>query len=217
MNVIGVNDAPHSIFPHIYKVMIIGRCGVGKTSLLWRYLYNEFKDLRGTIVDKETKKVNANGRDLELELWDTARLETHCTLSPQYLKDADAVIIVYDITDPSSYVEVKDCWIGMVCGQFGADADQRIPIIIVGCKSDLIEKYNDEQTRVRPRDVKEDIKSRHSMILGPIECSSKTGKNVDKVFNTLAEEIIRRGLEGSMRGRYIRPTVVTVDKESCNC
>ena len=72
MNVIGVNDAPLSIFPHTYKVMIIGRSGVGKTSLLWRYLYNEFKDLRGTIVDKETKKVSVDGRDLELELWDTA-------------------------------------------------------------------------------------------------------------------------------------------------
>ena len=69
MNVIG---APASIFPHTYKVMIIGRCGVGKTTLLWRYLYNEFKDLRGTIVDKETKTVKLDGRDLDLELWDTA-------------------------------------------------------------------------------------------------------------------------------------------------
>ena len=69
MNVIG---APASIFPHTYKVMIIGRYGVGKTTLLWRYLYNEFKDLRGTIVDKETKKVKLDGRDLDLELWDTA-------------------------------------------------------------------------------------------------------------------------------------------------
>lgn len=75
MNVVGVSDAPLSIFPHMYKVMIIGRCGVGKTSLLWRYLYNEFKeDLRGTIVDKETKKVHISGKDLELELWDTASM-----------------------------------------------------------------------------------------------------------------------------------------------
>lgn len=74
MNVVGVSDAaPQSIFPHTYKVMIIGRSGVGKTSLLWRYLYNEFKeDLRGTIIDKETKKIEVSGKDLELELWDTA-------------------------------------------------------------------------------------------------------------------------------------------------
>ena len=73
MNVMGDDDTiPASIFPYVYKVMIIGQCGVGKTTLLWRYLYNEFKDLRGTIVDKENKKVSVNGRSLELEFWDTA-------------------------------------------------------------------------------------------------------------------------------------------------
>ena len=73
MNVTGDYDTvPPSIFHYVYKVMIIGRCGVGKTTLLWRYLYNEFKDLRGTIVDKENKTVSVNGRSLELEFWDTA-------------------------------------------------------------------------------------------------------------------------------------------------
>ena len=103
MNVIGVNDAPLSSFPYMYKIMIIGRYGIGKTSLLWRYLYNEFKeDHRGTIIDKETMKVNVIGKDLELELWDAASnkyyviiiifvvyvgLEAYCTLSTQYLRN----------------------------------------------------------------------------------------------------------------------------------
>ena len=52
--------------------MILGSCGVGKTTLLGRYLYNEFKTLRGTIVDKENKTVSVNRRSLELEFWDTA-------------------------------------------------------------------------------------------------------------------------------------------------
>ena len=73
MNVMGDDDTiPASIFPYVYKVMIIGCCGVGKTTLLWRYLHNEFKDLRGTIIDKENKKVSVNGRSIELEIWDTA-------------------------------------------------------------------------------------------------------------------------------------------------
>ena len=64
MNVMGDNDTiPASIFPHTY---IIGRCGVGKTTLLWRYLYNEFKDLKGTIVDKENKKLVSMGGALSL-------------------------------------------------------------------------------------------------------------------------------------------------------
>ena len=144
-------------------------------------------------------------------------METHCTLSPQYLRDANAVIIVYDITDPSSYVEVKDSWIRMVCGHFGEDADHHIPILLVGSKSDLIDKYDESQIRVRAKDVKEDIRRRHSQILGPIECSSKTGRDVDKVFKKLTEEIIRRDMEGSLIRRRNPPHITPTQNDGCNC
>ena len=52
--------------------MIIGRCGVGKTSLLHRYLYNEFIEFGLTPLDKETKTINIKDRKIDLELWDTA-------------------------------------------------------------------------------------------------------------------------------------------------
>ena len=149
-------------------------------------------------------------------------METHYTLSPNYLRDANAVIIVYDITDPTSYVEVKDLWLRMVFTQFGQDADQHIPILIVGSKSDLIDKYDDFQVCVRPKDVKEDLKSKHSCLLGPIECSSKTGKNVDKVFQEIAENTLRRDMEGSLRvpgrryGPY-RPKIKQVGDYGCAC
>ena len=58
---------------HAYKIMVIGDCGVGKTSLLWRFLYKEFKDdVRGTIIDKETRTVKVKQNNVDLELWDTA-------------------------------------------------------------------------------------------------------------------------------------------------
>ena len=86
------------------------------------------------------------------------------------------MIIVYQITDPASYVEVKESWLRMICSQYGEDADQRIPILLVGSKSDLVDKYDDLQVHVRSKDINEDLKHRHSQLLGPIECSSKTGK-----------------------------------------
>ena len=136
------------------------------------------------------------------------------------LRNTNAVIIVYQITDPASYVEVKDSsWLRMVYGLFGEDADQHIPILLVGSKSDLVDKYDDLQVRVRSRDVKEDLKHRHSQLLGPIECSSKTGKNVDKVFQVLAEEIVRRDMEGSLSiHKSGHPKVVRTDTQGpCTC
>lgn len=145
-------------------------------------------------------------------------LETYCTLSPQYLRDANAVIILYDITDPATYIEVKESWIGMVCAQFGEDADQRIPILLVGSKSDLIDKYDELQIRVRRKDVIEDMKQRHSHILGPIECSSKTGKNVEKLFQVLGEEIVRRDLEPAVRNKHLSKTRVnSIQNNDCKC
>ena len=73
MNVMDDDDTvPASIFPYAYKVMILGRCGVGKTTLLCRYIYDEFKEFRVTPVDIKNKTVSVNGRSLELEFWDTA-------------------------------------------------------------------------------------------------------------------------------------------------
>ena len=65
---------PSSIFPPTYKVVIVGKYGVGKTSLLWRYLHNEFRsvDSRVTIVDVEKKRITYSERQVELEFWDTA-------------------------------------------------------------------------------------------------------------------------------------------------
>ena len=130
------------------------------------------------------------------------------------------MIILYQITEPSTYVEVKESWLKMVCEQFGEDADQHIPILLVGSKSDLVDKYNDLQVCVRSKDINEDLKHRHSQLLGPIECSSKTGKNVDKVFRVLSEEIIRRNMKGSIHDKNNKdhPHVTKTNSQgSCNC
>ena len=126
------------------------------------------------------------------------------------------MIIVYDITDPSSYVEIKDSWLRMVFTQFGEDADREIPILLVGSKSDLVDKYDESQVSVRAKDVKEGLKMKHNHLMGPIECSSKTGKNVDRVFQEMAEGIVQRDMEGSiMYNQKYRPVVKSVTDSSC--
>ena len=143
-------------------------------------------------------------------------LETYCTLSPQYLRDVDAVIILYDITDPATYKEVKESWIGMVCAQLGEDADQLIPILLAGTKSQLI--GNNDEIYVKQKDVIEDMKQHHPHVLGPIECSSKTGRNVDKLFQVIAEEIVQRKSEPGARNKQLHDISDIHNPDSCcNC
>ena len=139
------------------------------------------------------------------------------SLPTQHLRNADAVIVVYQITEPSTYV--KDLWLNIVFNQFGEDADQKIPILLVGSKSDLVDKYDDLQIRVRCRDVEEDLKHHYSQLLGPIEYSSKTGKNVDKVFQVLAEEIVHCDVKGSLPiHKSGHPQLVRTDTQRpCTC
>lgn len=101
----------------------------------------------------------------------------------------------------------------MVYSHFGEDADQRVPIILVGNKSDLIDKYDDLQVRVRVRDVQEDLK--HVDLLGPFECSARTGKNVGNIFHKAAKEIVRRDMEGSAQYHGHKTKVRLTDDRPC--
>ena len=66
----GIN--PTLLQPNEYKVILIGAVGVGKTSLLMRYVHNEFQDTPNKFVAEERKTININGKDMVLYLWDTA-------------------------------------------------------------------------------------------------------------------------------------------------
>lgn len=100
-------------------------------------------------------------------------------------------MVVYDIMDPDSFLEVRQYWINEIFGVYGEEADHQMAILLVGTKYDMVDIYDDHQVIVRKRDVL-CLKEKHERLLGPIECSAKTGKNVDIVFETLVREIISR-------------------------
>uniref|UniRef100_A0A1X7SRF9 Uncharacterized protein n=1 Tax=Amphimedon queenslandica TaxID=400682 RepID=A0A1X7SRF9_AMPQE len=102
----------------------------------------------------------------------------------------------------------------MVCAQFGEDADQCcIPVLLAGTNSHLIGK-NDE-VYVRSKDVIEDMKQQYPHVLGPIECSSQTGRNVDKLFQVIAEEIVRRKSEPGDSNERLHDISDIQNPESC--
>jgi small GTP-binding protein len=165
----------------IFKVVIFGDAGCGKTTLRKRYMTNKYlSNLQHTIgVDFETKVLNLDGKEIKLLIWDFAGEERFRFIFPQYLYGAMGGILMYDITNYSSFSHISD-WLSVINA-----TKERFPIILLGGKSDL--------DVFREISWKEGKKVAKSMGLKEfIECSSKTGENVQESFATLTRIMLNR-------------------------
>ena len=162
----------------IFKIVIVGDSGVGKTNLITRYLKNDFKpETKATIgVEFSDKKYIYKNKNIKIQIWDTAGQERYRSLTSMYYKGAKGAILVYDITSKNSFENI-DKWLI----EMKKTADENIKIILIGNKCDLIEK----------REVKEDdgkIKAK-DLNVPFMETSALNCINVEKAFNFLIEEI----------------------------
>lgn len=130
-------------------------------------------------VDFLLKAIEVDDEMVKLQIWDFAGEERFRFLFPSYIRGASGAIFMYDITNYGSLAHVDD-WFEIVKKEIGYD----IPIIFVGGKTDLMH-------------LKE-ISTRKAMEIanlkdadGFIECSSKTGENVHKIFNLLTKLILK--------------------------
>ncbi|KAG5866699.1 hypothetical protein JTB14_018606 [Gonioctena quinquepunctata] len=96
-------------YDHLFKLLIIGDSGVGKSSLLLRFSDNTFTGSYITTigVDFKIKTVNVNGQKVKLQIWDTAGQERFRTITSTYYRGTHGVIVVYDVTNGESFANVK--------------------------------------------------------------------------------------------------------------
>ena len=137
-----------------YKIVLIGETAVGKTSLLERYLYATFSKNSVITVSATyaTKKVKKNdGKEIILQLWDTAGQENYKSLAKLFYKNAAVIIMVYDITNRKSFDEIKNYWYKQV----KENASPKVKIAIVGNKFDLY--INEEVKKEEGRTYAEKI------------------------------------------------------------
>ncbi|XP_039821722.1 ras-related protein RABC1-like isoform X2 [Panicum virgatum] len=98
-------------FDYLFKLLLIGDSGVGKSSLLLRFTADSFEDLSPTIgVDFKVKMVNIGGKKLKLAIWDTAGQERFRTLTSSYYRGAQGIIMVYDVTRRETFTNLSDIW-----------------------------------------------------------------------------------------------------------
>ena len=168
-----------------FKLCIFGSGGVGKTTLIRRFVTKIFEqDIKMTIgADFSIKNVNVEGKTITLRIWDFAGEERFRVLLPSFAKGADGGIFMFDITRYSSVKDIDD-WLS-IFEYFISEKEIRIPIIMVGGKSDLEDK--------RSVQIEEAIELANKYKLhGYIECSSKTGDNVEEIFESITKKIIEK-------------------------
>lgn len=167
-------------YDYLFKLLLVGDSGVGKTSLLLRFTQNEFSpDTRNTVgVDLKVKMVNFRGNRLKLTIWDTAGQERFRTLTSAYYRGAHGIILVYDISDRKSFINVKE-WLEEIDIYSTNEAAIKL---LVGNKID-----KDSMRQVSKEEGNEFARA-NSMLF--IESSAKTEEGVQQAFDELIQKVL---------------------------
>jgi Ras-related protein Rab-11A len=165
----------------IFKIVLIGDSGVGKTNILSRYINNEFSLATQSTVGVEfgSKIIKKNGKVIKLQIWDTAGQERYKSITSAYYKGSKGAFVVYDITRKTTYDNI-DKWIG----ELKTNGSEDVLIMLVGNKSDLEEK--------REVITEEVEKKAQEQKLAFCETSALNGKNVEYAFENLINEILKK-------------------------
>jgi len=167
-----------------FKLCIFGDGGVGKTTLVNRYLTKVFdEDIKMTVgADFYVKDLEVDGKKVVIRIWDFGGEQRFKVLLPSFAKGADGGIFMYDITRYTSVKNIDD-WLS-IFEKNVREKQIQIPIIMVGGKIDLQEKRS-----VETEDAVE-LSEKHNL-QGYFECSSKTGDRVEDIFESITRKMMK--------------------------
>ncbi|KUI65468.1 Vacuolar protein sorting-associated protein 21 [Cytospora mali] len=194
------------------KLVLLGEAAVGKSSLVLRFVNNDFQENKEPTIGAAflTQKCNLPTRTIKFEIWDTAGQERFASLAPMYYRNAQAALVVYDLTKPTSLIKAKH-WVAELQRQ----ASPGIVIALVGNKLDLTNDVSgDGEAAAVPSGGGDDAEDSGDARKIPteeakayaeeegllfFETSAKTGVNVTEVFTAIANAIPETSLK-SARG-----------------
>lgn len=196
------------------KLVLLGEAAVGKSSLVLRFVNNDFQENKEPTIGAAflTQKCNLPTRTIKFEIWDTAGQERFASLAPMYYRNAQAALVVYDLTKPTSLIKAKH-WVAELQRQ----ASPGIVISLVGNKLDLTDDGgaaaapgtgsdgegggdDAESSDARKVSTEEARTYADEESLLFFETSAKTGTNVTEVFTAIANAIPETSLKSTRGG-----------------
>jgi len=159
-----------------FKLILLGNIDVGKTSLIIQFVDGTFSEEINGEIDQKSKDLKIDGKTVRLIITDTAGQERFRTLTSSYYRNADAIIVAYDVTDTDSFTDVD----GHITE--GTRYSQRSEKFLVGNKIDLKSEVSSESGK--------SLAEKHGIQF--FETSAKTGQNVQMFFETVARTLIGR-------------------------
>jgi len=171
------NSSSKNTYDYLFKILIIGDSGAGKSCLMLRYTRDDYRDNHMTTigVDFQTRFIQIKNEIIKLLLWDTAGQEKFRSITEAYYRGSHGVLIVYDITDLKSFKNIKR-WLSDI----QSHALEDIQILLVGNKCDLIE--NRQVSYEQGKKLADDVG------INFIETSAKTSMNVEEAFMMISTQ-----------------------------
>ncbi|CAJ0576159.1 unnamed protein product, partial [Mesorhabditis spiculigera] len=168
----------------LFKLLLIGDSGVGKTCILYRFSDDAFNTtFISTIgIDFKIKTIELRGKKIKLQIWDTAGQERFHTITTSYYRGAMGIMIVYDITNARSFENITR-WLRNI----DEHASEDVVRMVIGNKCDMGDR------RQVSKESGEELAARHGVRF--LETSAKANINIDTAFYELAEAILDRAPE----------------------
>merc|ERR1711904_738706 len=186
-------------YDYLFKVVLIGDSGVGKSNLLSRFTRNEFHlDSKSTIgVEFATQTIPIDKKNIKAQIWDTAGQERYRAITSAYYRGAVGALLVYDITKRQSFDDVER-WLS----ELRDHAEENIAVLLVGNKSDL--------KHLRAVSTSEAAEFAEKQGLAAIETSALDATNVDIAFHRILSDIYNAMSKRQLRAEAERSSAQTV-------
>jgi small GTP-binding protein len=184
-----------SAFDVMFKLLIVGESGAGKTCMLLRFADDGFEpDFVSTIgVDFKVKEIVLDGKRVKLQIWDSAGQERFRNITSSYYRGCAGIIIVYDVTRQDSFEKVTD-WIQEV-RRFVS-----VPLMIIGNKCDLVEK------RQVATEAGEELAEQQGLIF--METSAKANTNIGAAFRQLSVKLLEAEAAKPQQNEPTKPNII---------